>query len=100
MIYIDKTPNLSGAYPNPKNQPFPNCIALNDEQESVFFQYNGFVSVAETADGVTVNPNIEAWETWKASQPEEAPEKNPEETEENSVWDELDAAYQEGVDSV
>lgn len=66
MIYIDSKPNESGAYPNPKNQPFPGSIALNDEQAAVFFEYNGFVAVQ---DGV-VTPNVEAWEAWKASLPE------------------------------
>lgn len=66
MIYIDSKPNESGAYPNPKNQPFPGCIALNEEQAAVFFEYNGFVIVQ---DGV-VTPNVEAWEAWKASLPE------------------------------
>lgn len=68
MIYIDSTPNPSGAYPNPKNQPFPGCIELNDEQAAVFFEYNGFVTV--TTDPVTVEPNTESWEAWKASLPE------------------------------
>ena len=95
MIYIDSTPNPSGAYPNAKNQPFPGCIELNDEQAEVFFEYNGFVTVTEAEDGVTVEPNAEAWEDWKASLPEPV---EPEE--EKTVWDELDAAYQEGVDSV
>lgn len=63
MIYIDSKPNPSGAYPNPKNQPFPGCIELNEEQAAVFFEYNGFVIVQ---DGV-VTPNVEAW---KASLPE------------------------------
>ena len=93
MIYIDSKPNPSGAYPNPKTQPFPDCIPLDDEQAAVFFEYNGFVTVQ---DGV-VTPNIEAWEAWKASLPE--PEPDDPETE-STVWDELDAAYQEGVDSV
>lgn len=62
MIYIDKQPNPSGAYPNPKNQPFPGCIALNDEQAAVFFAHNGFVTVE---DGV-VTPNTTAWEVWEA----------------------------------
>ena len=66
MIYIDSKPNPSGAYPNPKNQPFPGSIALNDEQAAVFFEYNGFVVV----DGDSVTPNVEAWEAWKASVPE------------------------------
>jgi len=66
MIYIDSKPNPSGAYPNPKNQPFPGCIELNDEQAAVFFAYNGFVIV----ENGTVTPNTEAWEAWKASLPE------------------------------
>lgn len=66
MIYIDSKHNESGAYPNPKNQPFPGCIELNEEQATVFFEYNGFVIVQ---DGV-VTPNVEAWEAWKASLPE------------------------------
>lgn len=66
MIYIDSKPNESGAYPNPKNQPFSGCIVLDDEQATVFFEYNGFVTVQ---DGV-VTPNVEAWEAWKASLPE------------------------------
>lgn len=93
MIYIDKIQNPSGAYPNPKNQPFPGCIELNDEQANVFFEYNGFVIVSkENGKAVSVEPNVEAWEAWKASLPDPVPE--PEEP--ASVWDELDAAYTAG----
>ena len=76
MIYINAEPNASGAYPNPKNQPFPGCIPLDDEQAKVFFQYNGFVTVSakeeEYEEGFirtvyTVEPNTEAW---KAAQPD------------------------------
>lgn len=80
MIYIDKNPNPSGAYPNAKNQPFPDCIALTDEQAAVFFEYNGFVTVTQTESGVTVEPNTEAWEAWKASLPDPEPEPEAEPT--------------------
>ena len=73
MIYIDPSPNTSGAYPNPKNQPFPGCIPLDGEQTAIFFEYNWFVTVE---DGV-VTPNTDAWEAWKASLP---PEPEPEPT--------------------
>lgn len=73
MIYIDPTPNASGAYPNPKGQPFPGCIPLDDEQAATFFEHNGFVIVTETEDGHVVAPNTEAWEKWKAAQPEPTP---------------------------
>lgn len=76
MIFIDSKPNPSGAYPNPKNQPFPGCIPLTDEQAAVFFEYNGFVTVQ---DG-EVSPNVEAWEAWKATLPSPAePEPTTEE---------------------
>ena len=99
MIYIDSKPNPSGAYPNPKNQPFPGCIELNDEQAALFFEYNGFVVVSEeNGKAVTVQPNVEAWEAWKASLPEpEEPE--PEVDPVTQVYDELAAAYMEGVNS-
>ena len=67
MIYIDNKPNKSGAYPNAKNQPFPGCIALTDEQAAVFLEYNGFVTVSVSGTKVTVKPNKKAWEAWKAS---------------------------------
>lgn len=65
MIYIDSMPNPSGAYPNAKNQPFPGSIELNDEQADVFFAYNGFVTVTTGGNGVTVEPNTDAWNDWK-----------------------------------
>lgn len=67
MIYLDPAPNPSGAYPNPKNQPFPGCIPLEGEGEALFFQYNGFVTLGE--DG-SVTPNTQAWEAWKGAQPD------------------------------
>ena len=77
MIYIDQNPNPSGAYPNPKNQPFPGCIALTDEQAAMFFKYNGFVVVVQYGDNVIVEPNTETWEVWKASLPTESTKSTP-----------------------
>ena len=74
MIYLDPTPNPSGAYPNPKLQPFPGCISLEGEGEALFFQCNGFVTLGE--DG-SVSPNTQAWEAWKASLPQQEPESAP-----------------------
>lgn len=80
MIYIDKQPNPSGSYPNAKNQPFHGCIPLTDEQAETFFEYNGFVTVTQDGESVTVSPNTEAWDSWKASLPEpEEPAPTPEE---------------------
>ena len=88
-LYIDPTPSESGAYPNPKIQPFQGCIPLDDEQAATFIQYNGFVTITSHEETVVddftrtvyeVEPNLEAWEAWKESLPPE-PEPEPTDTE-------------------
>lgn len=77
MKYIRATPNPSGAYPAPQSNPFKGAIPLTDEQVDTFLQYNGFVTITQEPDPeiegstVTVTPNTEAWEEWKASLPPE-----------------------------
>lgn len=85
MIYIDQTPNSSGAYPAGKNQPFPGCIPLTDDQASTFRKYNGFITVTTNSDengaaSYIVEPNTKAWEAWKESLPPE-PAPEPSDTE-------------------
>lgn len=92
MIYIDPTPNASGAYPNPKNQPFPGCITLTDEQAETFFQHNGFVTVSENG---TVTPNTEAWEAWMAAEAAK-PVPEPEPTVEERIAA-LETAIERGL---
>lgn len=71
MKYIDPVPNASGAYPAAKNQPFPGCVPLTDEQAEIFRQYNGFVTVTQETDeagaeSYTVEVNTTAWEAYQA----------------------------------
>ena len=79
MKYIRDTPNPSGAYPAPQSNPFPGAIPLEDEQAATVLQYNGFVTITSHEETVvddftrtvyTVEPNLEAWEAWKAAQPD------------------------------
>lgn len=70
MRYVQPTPNPSGAYPAPQSNPFPGAIELYDAQAQTLLEYNGFVTIEPTEDGVTVTPNLEAWEAWKAEQPD------------------------------
>lgn len=80
MKYIRATPNPSGAYPAPQSNPFPGAITLTDEQVATLIQYNGFVSITGEGESVTVEPNTEAWEAWKASlhtTPEPEPDPTP-----------------------
>lgn len=70
MRYIQPNPNPSGAYPAPQSNPFPGAIELTDGQVQTLLDYNGFVVIKTTEDGVIVTPNTEAWEAWKAEQPD------------------------------
>ena len=70
MRYIQPNPNPSGAYPAPQSNPFPGAIELTDGQAQTLLDYNGFVSIEQNEDGMTVTPNTEAWEAWKAEQPD------------------------------
>ena len=49
-----------------------------------------------TVEEVNGKPTVVEWKPLPMPEPEPVPEPEPE----VSVWDELDAAYQEGVDSV
>lgn len=103
MKYIKSTPNPSGAYPAPQSNPFPGCLPLTDEQAATLVQYNGFVTITQEPDeeiegsSVTVAPDVEAWEAWKA---EEAEKPEPEPEPEYVTYRELAAAIREGVNSV
>ena len=86
MKYVRSTPNLSGAYPAPQNKYFPEALPLADSQADMLVEYNGFVTITQEPDpeieasSVTVTPDLEAWEEWKASLPPE-PEPEPSDTE-------------------
>ena len=103
MQYIRSTPNPSGAYPAPQSNPFPGCLPLTDGQAAVLIQYNGFVTITQEPDeeiegsSVTVTPDLEAWEAWKAEQP---PEPNPTEPEQFATYNELASAIKSGVNNI
>lgn len=106
MKYLTPTPNPSGAYPAPQSNPFKDAIPLTDEQAQMVVDYNGFVTITsheeEYEEGFfrtvyTVEPNTEAWESWKASLPPE-PEPGPEP--EYVTYAELAKAIREGVNAV
>ena len=104
MQYIRSTPNSSGAYPAPDSNPFSGSLPLTDGQAAVLIQYNGFVIITNEPDediegsSVTVTPNTEAWEKWKASQPD--PEEIPPTKEEQLRADVDYLALMTGVDLV
>ena len=99
MKFIKSVPNPSGAYPAAKSMPFPGCLPLTDGQAETLVAYNGFIIIARQPDpeiegsSVTVTPDLEAWEAWKAAQP---PEPEPEPTLDERVAG-IEAAVQEGL---
>lgn len=106
MKYIRATPNPSGAYPAPQRNPFEGAIPLTEEQAETVLQYNGFVTITSHEETIvddftrtvyTVEPDLEAWEEWKASLP---PEPEPEPAPEYVTYAELAAAIREGVNAV
>lgn len=101
MYYLPKYPNASGAYPGPRSNPEPDAWPLTDEQAQIVVDYGGFVVLSRGDDGaVTVTPDETAWEAWKAEQAAKKPSTPPTESEsDTSVWEQLDAAYREGVAS-
>ena len=101
MYYLPKYPNASGAYPGPRSNPEPDAWQLTDEQAQMVVDYGGFVVLSRGDDGaVTVTPDETAWEAWKAAEAAKEPSTPPTEQEsDTSVWEQLDAAYREGVAS-
>lgn len=99
MKFVNEIPNPSGAYQGPHKAPFPDCLPLTDSQAETLVAYNGFVTITREPDpeiegsSVTVTPDLEAWEAWKAAQP---PEPEPEPTLDERVAG-IEAAVQEGL---
>lgn len=55
-----------------QSNPAPGLLLLTAEQEATYLQYNGFVRITST-DPVTLEPDTEAWEAWKAAEAEKPP---------------------------
>lgn len=107
MMYLQPIPNSDGSYSAPQSTFFKNAIPLTDEQAQMVVDYNGFVTITsaeeEYEEGFfrtvyTVEPNLEAWEKWKASQSD--PEDIPPTKEEQLRADVDYLALMTGVDLV
>ena len=55
-----------------QSNPAPGLLPLTAEQEAMYLQYNGFIRITSTAP-VTIEPDIAAWEAWKAAEAENPP---------------------------
>lgn len=52
-----------------QSTPASGLLELTPEQEAIYLQYNGFITIINT-NPLTIEPNIEAWKAWKAQQPD------------------------------
>lgn len=72
MMYLQQEPNPSGAYPPPQSSQAPGLLELPEEFLEPFLTYSGYVTLTTLEEKVVaLTPNLEAWEAWKASLPEE-----------------------------
>lgn len=77
MLIITKTPASNGAYP--ALQDWSGLVAPagyyrwpDGLDTAEFYQYNGFVTLTVVRGMVqSYEPNVEAWEAWKATLPPE-----------------------------
>lgn len=75
-MYLKPVKNGLGAYPAPQATQADGMIPLTEEQFKTVVDHNGFVTITEDKDewgAVTyiVEPDLEAWEAWKESCPQE-----------------------------
>jgi hypothetical protein len=101
MNYLNRTIHADGSYPAPQSTPAPDLIPLTDEQAAMVVRYSGFVVIEEETDGsgaisCKVTPNLEAWEAWKAAQPD--PMDGLRAAKEAELSAECNAAIEAGMD--
>lgn len=98
-MYIKSTPNKAGGYSNPQSTPAKGLLYLPDELLTEYIEYKGFVILTVDGDTVTaIEKNTEAFDAY-AAEIESAEEENASGAEhnENTIYDELAMAYNEGV---
>ena len=102
-MFLNPIKSIDGAYPPLQSVRAAGLLRFRDEFVPVFYpadkRFAGFVNITDDGETVlTCEWNEEAYLAYAEAHPE--PEPIPEPELEPSVWDELDAAYQEGVNSV
>lgn len=94
MLYIRPIKNDAGGYNPPQSTNVQGLVDFPEEHLPLFNEYNGFVELTIENDVVTgITPDVEAWETWKATLTDNDDPKPAS----ASVYDELAEAYRKGV---
>ena len=55
-----------------QSNPAPGLLPLTEEQFALYKQYNGYIKITST-DPVTIEPDTEAYESWKAEEAAKPP---------------------------
>lgn len=98
MLYIQNNTNQYGGYNSPQTAYVNGLVNFPDKFIDDFRKYSGFVNLTiENNTVIELTPNNEAWEEWKAQRDTQTDEET--ETSDADIWDELDKAYSEGVNS-
>lgn len=99
MKYINPTPKPSGAYHEPQSTKADGLVLFPEELLTAYYSAGGFGEMAVTRGVVSgFSPDTEAWETWKAENPEQTPGSEP--SGDYATYGELADAIREGVNSI
>lgn len=101
-MYLNPIKSPDGAYPPLQSVRAAGLLRFPEEFVPVFYldgkRFAGFVNITDDGETVlTCKWNEAAYLAYAEAHPETEPEEPAEEL---SVYDEMDAAYKEGVDSV
>lgn len=108
-ITVDAENRITNGFSDAFRQPTEADICINEEggyqfrlcpggeENPVLFDWDGMIPLYKYTDGEVVIRTEEEIEADRAELPVPEPPSPPAES---TVWDELDAAYQEGVNSV
>lgn len=95
MWYINKTPNDTGNYGNPKGQPFAESLVLPAYLLGDYVEAKGFIlPVVENGEVVELSVNQEALDAYLAEHPD-VPEEEP--AQNGSFEEQLAAAVEKGL---
>lgn len=107
MLVIPKTPSEAGQYPaiqQSASAGIPEGFYWwpDNLEQDTFYEYEGFVNLVIARNTVkSYTANVEAYEEWKASQPDPEPGTGTDtDMSAYATWEELAKAYKEGVNLV
>lgn len=101
MLYISPEKKPSGAYHEPQSTKADGLVLFPEGFLTAYYSAGGFGEMTVTRGVVSAFlPDTEAWEAWKAENPEPEPTPGPEPSGDYVEYGELANAIREGVNSI